>query len=207
MRKICITSDLHGQLPDIPECDLLLIAGDICPGMPGVLQAAWFNGPFRQWCDEQPVEKIVCTWGNHDEVGQYFPGLLDNTHPCVWLCDYSIDVLGLRIWGCPWSRTFGSWNFMKDKLPLIDIHRRIPYCDILLSHGPMHGVFDCTGGHHVGARSLNNWVHHHQPKLVVTGHIHEQENYCAYLGRTLIVNASYLDNKHRPHKKPFVMEL
>jgi hypothetical protein len=69
MRIIC-TADLHGQLPDIPECDLLLIAGDVCPveDHDPTYQRKW-STKFRLWlADEQRVqaERIVWIAGNHD---------------------------------------------------------------------------------------------------------------------------------------------
>ena len=57
---ICAVSDLHGQLPDIPKCDLLLIAGDVCPVTNHSLdfQEHWLDTEFRWWLKKIPAKKI-----------------------------------------------------------------------------------------------------------------------------------------------------
>ena len=71
--KICAVSDLHGNLPTIPECDLLIIAGDVCPDKfkhnnyrfpdrDG--QLAWLHYEFKTWLRDQPAAETVMTFGN-----------------------------------------------------------------------------------------------------------------------------------------------
>ena len=59
--KVVATSDLHGTLPPIPACDLLLIAGDVCPVWDHKLffQDIWLRTTFTDWLRAQPAKKIV----------------------------------------------------------------------------------------------------------------------------------------------------
>jgi DNA repair exonuclease SbcCD nuclease subunit len=69
MTTIYALADIHGQLPDwrdCPECDLLLIGGDICPDMLPEDQFRWLNQVFRTWLERVPARNIVGIAGNHD---------------------------------------------------------------------------------------------------------------------------------------------
>ena len=76
--RIVALSDQHGFLPEIPRCDLLIIAGDICPDGFGQqfamdapeLQKAWFDHTIRPWLARAPATRTILTWGNHDWCGQ-----------------------------------------------------------------------------------------------------------------------------------------
>ena len=67
--KICVTSDLHGNLPTIEECEMLLICGDILPlkiQMNHRKSKKWLLNEFKEWIKSQPVKQTVFIAGNHD---------------------------------------------------------------------------------------------------------------------------------------------
>ena len=59
-------SDIHGYLPSIPPCDILLMAGDYNPYRALADQIQWMNGPFKEWFHSLPARHIVWIGGNHD---------------------------------------------------------------------------------------------------------------------------------------------
>jgi len=51
--RIVALSDQHAYLPEIPPCDLLIIAGDICPDRIGPLHAKHYPDLQARWFDAQ----------------------------------------------------------------------------------------------------------------------------------------------------------
>ena len=76
--RIVALSDQHGFLPDTPPCDLLIVAGDVCPDRFGPFMAvhdpyqqqAWFDRTVRPWLAATSATHKLLTWGNHDWCGQ-----------------------------------------------------------------------------------------------------------------------------------------
>jgi len=210
--RIGCTSDWHGNIPDIPECDLLLIAGDIAPhsgSLPdGAFQATWMENVFQAWVDEQlrcqPDLKIVATAGNHDFWARdWFNSTV--VRGVKFLLDSSIMCNGLKIHGCPWSLPFYDWAFMAPEERLEQL-LSFGECDILLSHGPPFGILDDAKGEECGSLALLDYITSREPELVVCGHIHQQPHPMQKFGRSTIINAAYLDNRYRPYREPIVYE-
>ena len=115
--RIYALSDQHGLLDTIiPPCDLLLVAGDLCPDVPGdagavgATQARWFLGPYLDWLRAQPAGAVLATWGNHDFIDGH-PG---GTASSIIAIDQEIAVARpgappLKIWFSPWSNAAGAW--------------------------------------------------------------------------------------------------
>ena len=205
--KICCISDLHGALPKVPYCDLLLLGGDYCPTTKG--QNGWLRDAFTPWLERvaERGTKIVGVAGNHDYIWEKRPDLVPRM-PWTYLQDSEATVCGLRIYGSPWQPRFLDWAFNLDEPDLARKWEQIPEgIDVLLLHGPPHGAGDMTiNQERIGSPSLRKRIEAVQPRLVVCGHNHG--GYGRYMiGDTLVVNAALMDDNYRPVNPPIVLEI
>lgn len=219
--KIVAISDLHGKLPDnVPECDLLLIGGDICPDYrknKEMEQLKWYEKDFKHWLDAQKAGNVVLTWGNHDWVGQFAPEnrWASKSTSANVLVDEETTVNGLRIWGSPWQPRFYDWAFNLDEPELEKKWELIPEgIDILLLHGPPHGYGDLAPSYgrskepaiHVGSPSLAKAIERVRPRLVVCGHIHPGYGSYTMGCGTIVLNASMVNERYEMVNNPHVFE-
>lgn len=232
--KIVAISDTHGFLPPleaIPECDLLLHAGDVCPDFHQTRygsraetfdrgeqrQKRWLDTELRPWLEdvlENRAKRVVAIAGNHDFVFEH-PFLIPDL-PWTYLRDETAIVDGLRIYGTPWVPKLNRWAFYASDEALEARADSIPPCDILLSHGPPFGLTDKVvpkfGGAHVGDVALLSAIQATRPKAVVCGHIHEGYGveYMEHSDRsqTAIYNVSYVDENYSDNfRAPIVIDV
>jgi predicted phosphohydrolase len=207
--RIVAVSDLHGQLPPIPACDLLLIAGDVCPldDHAGDAQRAFLEGPFSDWLEQAPARTVAGVAGNHDLIAEREPALLARL-PWTYLCDSAAKLVGLRVWGSPFAVTYGDWAFMESDDELEQRFAAIPAgLDVLLVHGPPYGVLDhAVRGVDTGSHALRRAILRARPSLAVFGHIHEGRGE-ALLGSTRCLSVALVDARYVPRHAPTEFEL
>lgn len=210
---ICI-SDLHGKLPKaIPACDVLVIAGDICPSFHGSinlnieLQMRWLRWDFTEWLKKQPVGRTVACWGNHDWIGYREPALAADM-PWDMLTDQAVTIDGLKFYGSPWSLPFFDWAFMRTEEELAAKYAAIPDdTDVLISHGPPYGYGDLAieKGNvvSVGSPALTARINEIKPVLTVFGHIHGGAGAYWAGDKQLLINASLLNENYEMVNTPY----
>jgi Icc-related predicted phosphoesterase len=198
MRVIAI-SDLHGTLPKIPECDVLVIAGDICPDfhrramydpeLMRIEQRRWLLEDYAKWEEVVPAKRILCTPGNHDWTADMPHGLKSEMY-----IDQLVEVDGKRFWFTPWSPLFYDWNFMlprgERKVRFADIPKGL---DVLVSHAPPHNCLDQTyAGDRAGCPELRLAIYLARPRYVVCGHIHEGQRFGCFqmIGPSMVTNVA-----------------
>jgi len=176
MKIICF-SDTHGQhrrMPEIPECDVLIFAGDIMSGGHDMSELISFNA----WLGKKKAAHRIVIAGNHDFLFERYPdqsrAMLSNA---TYLENSGVTIDGLNFWGSPYTPSFYNWAFMADRGEAIQKHwDLIPdNTDVLITHGPPFGILDTTWLHspeHLGCVNLLEAVVRVKPKLHVFGHIH-----------------------------------
>ncbi len=210
MKLVCIsdTHSLHQRIPEIPDGDVLIHAGD-CLGQGTMENIQEFN----EWLGSLPHEHKIVIAGNHDWAFQETPELakaaLTNA---IYLEDSGVEIDGIRFWGSPWTPTFMDWAFMLDRGdPLYQKWKLIPdNTDVLITHGPPHGIGDQVDlgfkSQNVGCIHLSDRVSQLSLKAHIFGHIHE--GYGAYQrGNTRLINASSCNERYQPNNPPIVLGL
>ena len=96
MTKIATTSDVHSRPFQVPECDLLIIAGDLMTvgSMNELIEFNAFLGKNRHLYDQ-----CIVTPGNHDKILERELPLAKTilTHAQI-LVDEPYTYAGLKIW-------------------------------------------------------------------------------------------------------------
>ena len=206
MRIIAI-SDIHGQLPaePCPPCDLLIIAGDICPDLrPVHRQATWLDMWFRPWLKNQSAKRILGTWGNHDLIGQ--EGGFPEDLPWELIVDGSVVVEGKKFYLTPWVPNLAprwAFSYPADVPPY-----RWPYqetdIDVFVVHGPPRGYCDdLPGYHHIGSESQLAWCQEAKPPVVICGHNHNGRGQETTEWGGKLYNVASLDNNYEPFELRF----
>lgn len=228
--RIAALSDQHGFLPEVPPCDLLIVAGDVCPDVFGKVtaravperQALWFDREVRTWLGGAPATHKILTWGNHDWCGQVCDFSGDDprgasTTTLQILVDKGTSVpvspvgqagRSLSVWATPWSNEFMDWAFMRKPAALAEVYSSIPVgIDILVSHQPPYGYGDLVRGRtdHLGSRELLATTDRVRPRLVICGHIHGGHGRYEHDG-VPIYNVSVVDEQYRLVHPPTIIE-
>ncbi len=208
MRIVCL-SDTHNQLSKltIPDGDILLHAGDFC-GHGKLDEVAQFNREMGLL----PHKHKVVIAGNHDwplqRQHQLSREMLTNV---LYLEDESVEIEGLKIYGSPWQPEFFNWafNLPRKSRQLQEKWTQIPSdADIVITHGPPHGILDATSrGTLAGCELLRTrLLEELHPRVHLFGHIHEGYGW-KQIGNTLFLNAANLNEHYRPVNPPVAFDL
>lgn len=226
--RLVLTADLHGSLPTIPDCDILVIAGDVCPDFlrqymrsgdirvhRGIdQQVKWLVDTFVPWLNEVPAAEKVVIAGNHDfalELPSQIPDVFENA--CHYLMDEGAIVSGINFWGTPWCPNLPFWAFYGDDGRLERQYAKVPEdTEIFVTHSPPYAHGDKVRmGEHVGSIHCLRAVRRVRPKLTVTGHIHEAYGWYQVddeEGQHLqVYNVAHNTVRYEPINAPVVVDL
>ena len=220
-------SDLHGYLPEIDKCDLVLICGDIVSLRSQQYPKSckkWYTGVFQPWVDSLPCDKVLFIPGNHevgveghdDEYkklfGPYKKATILIHEPYEYLSD---DGTFYKIFGTPYCKVFGNWAYMRPNSDLKEKFSEIPEgLDILLTHDVAYGYADQSlqdigygTEEHFGTVELRDAILEKKPKYHFSGHIHTADHNLIMIGDTKHYNVSYIDEKYNPAFKPLYLDI
>lgn len=174
------THTYHNMLNVPDNIDMVLFSGD-CSNPKDLLQNSFEVLDFLKWFGQLPIKHKIFVAGNHDvsiERGIIFKNDFTD-HGIIHLWDEEIVIEGFKIYGSPYTPSFGNgWAFNKDRAKISRVWENIPDdTDVLVTHGPPKGILDLSYDRDnklefCGDSALGKRIKAIQPKLVCFGHIH-----------------------------------
>lgn len=206
-------SDMHGEHPQMPGGDVLVVAGDIT-GCDYELQ--WAR--FFEWFARQQYKHKLMIAGNHDGILVANDPRVIAKEICgmgaddfIYLQDSGCEIEGVKFWGAPWTPPFFNWYFMLKPEQIAEKWRLIPDdTNVLITHGPPYGTLDSVSPNRTfrcGCESLALELKRlKQLKAHIFGHIHGGYGKIEKDGM-VFVNAAHMDEEYEPINKPIRIEL
>jgi len=209
---ITAISDLHGNLINIPKCDILLIAGDVCPTYNHNIffQKSWLKNDFSKWLSNIDAKYIIGIAGNHDFIAEKDHSFMKEL-PWIYLQDENIIIDKVKIHGSPWTPQFFDWAFMKEDHELEKYWDLIDDdTDILVTHGPPRGILSIGGrNEEAGCISLMKRIKKlWNLKLHVFGHLHGSRGvYHETNNQRIFSNVTIVNEMYDPVYEPYTVDL
>jgi len=207
--KIWHISDTHGfhkQLT-VPEgIDLVIHTGD-CSNRMDPYENEWEVKDFLMWYEQVPIPNKIFIPGNHDTsiernlvtAGDFTTrGIHLLNHDWIgidlnsgWKSLANSNKIGstvvpsktIKIFGSPYTPTYGQWAFMKSRETINRFWEQIPEgMDIVGVHGPCKGILDLSYNRRnelefCGDSALRKHILNRvKPKYFLSGHIHNFED-------------------------------
>ena len=162
------------------KVDVVVHSGD-CSNYRDVVKNESEVRAFLAWYRDVPVKDKIYVAGNHDtSIERNRVTSADFAeHGIIYLENNGVSMHGLNFWGSPHTPTFGEWAFMKSRESIGRVWEHIPEdTDVLIVHGPPKGVRDLSHDRfgkleYCGDGALAKAVKRIQPKLMLSGHIHD----------------------------------
>jgi Icc-related predicted phosphoesterase len=185
MEKIQVISDTHGfhnQVFIQDNVDCIIHCGDSTN-----YYDIYHNQPefddFISWYSTINVEHKILIPGNHDSwsMKKYNIDKVKSLG-IIYLEHEYYKLEGLKIFGSPYTPTFGNWHHMKDRAKLFRYWEELEEnIDILITHGPPYGILDLSENRdgqleNCGDKALFKKILKVQPKYHCFGHIHNNNN-------------------------------
>lgn len=199
--KIQFISDTHcyHKLIEIEKDIDCLIHGGDSTSSPDLINNTTEFHHFKDWFINLPIKHKIIIAGNHDRWATKKYNIEDLKHNGIIYLEHEYyNLEGLKIFGSPYTPTFGQWFFMVNRNKLDKYWKVLePKIDILITHGPPKGILDLSYNkdhelEYCGDKTLFNYISKVKPKYHLFGHIHNNED-CYNQGIRIFENTTFIN--------------